>query len=318
MDNRSISREPFSRQEEEHADFQQRPTSPTRTRSGSRTPRSRYSKSPSMDHNDNDADDRGSRGRSPLRNEGNRSRSRSRTRSRSRSRSDSRGQSWSRSGSGRSSRSPSHGSRSTKIVVERLTKNINEDHLREIFGEFGRIDDLDLPVNRQFGTNRGTAYILYYSEADAESAIAHMHEATLDGAMINVSIVLPRRKMSPPPPTGRYQGTFEPGPRQGPRAGPFGGPAGDFGPRRRGGRGSRFASGSGRLGSRSDDHYRPRSGSRSRSRSYSRSPSRSPPPTRNGRSGRDSHRPRSRSRDSYGSYARPSRSLSRSRERERR
>jgi RNA recognition motif-containing protein len=35
-----------------------------------------------------------------------------------------------------------------QIVVERLTKNVNEDHLFEIFGEYGEIDDLDLPVNR--------------------------------------------------------------------------------------------------------------------------------------------------------------------------
>jgi RNA-binding protein with serine-rich domain 1 len=36
-----------------------------------------------------------------------------------------------------------------QIVVERLTKNVNEDHLYEIFGQYGNIDDLDLPVNRQ-------------------------------------------------------------------------------------------------------------------------------------------------------------------------
>lgn len=36
-----------------------------------------------------------------------------------------------------------------QIVVERLTKNINEDHLREIFGQYGAIEDLDLPMNRQ-------------------------------------------------------------------------------------------------------------------------------------------------------------------------
>ena len=39
--------------------------------------------------------------------------------------------------------------KSTKIVVEKLTKNVNEDHLREIFGEYGEIEDLDLPMNRQ-------------------------------------------------------------------------------------------------------------------------------------------------------------------------
>ncbi|GJC84791.1 RNA-binding protein with serine-rich domain 1-A [Colletotrichum liriopes] len=100
--------------------------------------------------------------------------------------------------------------RSTKVVVERLTKNINEDHLEEIFGQYGRIKDLDLPINRTHGTNRGTAYILYETEGDAEEAIAHMHEAQLDGAVINVSIVLPRRKISPAPPLARRGGGFDP------------------------------------------------------------------------------------------------------------
>ncbi|ROT40958.1 hypothetical protein SODALDRAFT_322204 [Sodiomyces alkalinus F11] len=71
-----------------------------------------------------------------------------------------------------------------EIVVERLTKNINEDHLYEIFGQFGPVKDLDLPISR-LGVNRGTAYILYDHEADAEDAIAHMHEAQVDGAIIN-------------------------------------------------------------------------------------------------------------------------------------
>ncbi|KAF2843268.1 hypothetical protein M501DRAFT_903990, partial [Patellaria atrata CBS 101060] len=63
--------------------------------------------------------------------------------------------------------------------------------LREIFGTYGIIQDVDLPMNRQFMTNRGTAYIMYHTTASAESAIAHMHEAQIDGAVISVSIVLP-------------------------------------------------------------------------------------------------------------------------------
>ncbi|KAL8699498.1 MAG: hypothetical protein Q9224_001387, partial [Gallowayella concinna] len=73
----------------------------------------------------------------------------------------------------------------SQIVVEKLTKNVNENHLREIFGSYGPIKDLDLPMNKQFMTNRGTAYILYANTTDAEAAIAHMHEAQLDGAIIN-------------------------------------------------------------------------------------------------------------------------------------
>ncbi|KAJ5734198.1 hypothetical protein N7493_002984 [Penicillium malachiteum] len=95
-----------------------------------------------------------------------------------------------------------------QIVVEKLTKNVTEAHLREIFGSFGDIEHLELPMNRAFMTNRGTAYIIYYDPADAEAAIAHMHEAQLDGAVLNVSIILPRRAFSrsPPPAANRGNG----------------------------------------------------------------------------------------------------------------
>ncbi|KAL2134981.1 hypothetical protein VTI74DRAFT_10208 [Chaetomium olivicolor] len=302
----------------------------SRSRSRSRTPRSQYSRSPSMDRRrsyDRDA-------RSPARNGRHRSRSHSRGRSvsrtpsrsrgRSRTRSYSRDRSYSRSRS--RSRSDSPRMKSTKIVVERLTKNVNEDHLYEIFGQYGEIDDLDLPVNRSSGMNRGTAYILYFNEADAQAAITHMHEAQLDGAVINVSIVLPRRKVSPSPPLARR--------------GPRGPPANvrpvleGAGGRPAGGRGWRSPAGaSGRYGPRSDN-YRPRSVSRSRSRSplpppsgsrryrsrsasySSRSRSRTPPARGGRRGSRNYGRRRSPSRDSFDSYdGRRSRSRTRSRDR---
>lgn len=34
-------------------------------------------------------------------------------------------------------------------MVERLTKNVTEDHLREIFGQYGEIHDMDVPLSRQ-------------------------------------------------------------------------------------------------------------------------------------------------------------------------
>ncbi|PSR87236.1 hypothetical protein BD289DRAFT_367340 [Coniella lustricola] len=207
-----------------------------------------------------------------------------------------------------------------QIVVERLTKNVTEEHLREIFGQYGEIDDMDVPLSRQYGTNRGAAYILYVNEADAESAIAHMHEAQLDGATISVSIVLPRRKFSAPPPTATRGANFDPRlppPGRGGR-GPRGPSGFEGGPR---GRGPRGGGRYGRGAPPPSDTWRPRSNSRSRSRSpapsarggryrtrspsYSRSRSRSPPPSRRGRGkryGDDHERRRSASRDSYASH----------------
>lgn len=171
------------------------------------------------------------------------------------------------------------------------------------------------------------AYILYAYEDDAEAAIAHMHEAQIDGATINVSIVLPRRKFSPPPPVARRGANFDPrNPPPGFRgSGPGGMPIGGGG-----GRGWRAPPGPppggvSRYGPRSDT-YRPRSMSRSRSRSppdtgrgryrsrsvtpySSRSRSPTPGPRRRGRRDYDDFaRRRSPSRDSY---ERPSRSRGR-------
>jgi hypothetical protein len=36
-----------------------------------------------------------------------------------------------------------------QIVVEKLTKNVNEDHLKEIFAHYGTVQDIDMPINRQ-------------------------------------------------------------------------------------------------------------------------------------------------------------------------
>ncbi|OIW31268.1 RNA-binding domain-containing protein [Coniochaeta ligniaria NRRL 30616] len=302
-----------------------RPRSRSVTRSP--TPRSYQSRSPSAHRR---SPQPGYRSPTPRRNGRHDSRSLSPSRSPSRSRSYSRD----RDSRPRSrTRSETPAPRSTKIVVERLTKNVNEDHLYEIFGQYGEIRDLDLPMNRTFGTNRGTAYILYDHEADAEGAIAHMHEAQLDGAVINVSIVLPRRKLSPPPPQARRGANFDPrNPAPGLRPSGPGQPFG--GPPSRSRRASPPASGRSRYPPGSDT-YRPRSVSRSRSRSplppgggsrryqsrspsyRSRSRSRTPPTRgRGGRGGgrrpsdRDDRR-RSPSRGSYDSYDRRSRSRTR-------
>ncbi|QPC69778.1 hypothetical protein HYE68_000530 [Fusarium pseudograminearum] len=235
-----------------------------RSRTRSPTPRSQGSRSPQRR---NQHDSRSpARSPSPQRRNGryrSRSRSRSRSNSRSRSRSPSRSRSRGRERSDRG-RSGSPPARSTKIVVERLSKNINESHLQEIFGQFGRIKDLDLPLNRTSGTNRGTAYILYDYEEDAEAAISHMHEAQVDGSAVNVSIVLPRRKLSPAPPTARRGANIDPRvPFSGGRGGPPGaGMGGNNG--MSSGRGRRRMSPGSRYGPRSDV-YRPGSHSPSRS-----------------------------------------------------
>lgn len=189
-------------------------------------------------------------------------------------------------------------------------------------------------------TNRGTAYILYADIPDAEAAIAHMHEAQIDGAVINVSIVLPRRKFSrSPPPARRGAPNFDRFDTRGPplvgyRGGPpppgFGGPGHNRyrspPPARRGSPPRRYLPRPGPR-DRDLDTYRPRSYSRSRSpRTRSRSVSsrsRSRTPVRRNRGigrrdlppqqPRGGRRRRSPSYSSFSSYSDRSRSRSKGR-----
>lgn len=215
---------------------------------------------------------------------------------------------------------------------------MTEDHLYDIFETFGEIQSIDLPLNKtcmgyfvlyttetlltfpvSVMTNRGTAYILYHDAADAEAAVSNMHEAQIDGAVLKVSIVLPKRMFSRSPPPARRPGPDDrsvsprrhlPGHEYPSRASPP--------PRRRSTR--HPVNG----GLDRHDIYRPRSLSRSvsprrsRARSYSRSdsgssPRRRSPPRRRSRN----RRRRSPSYSSYSSrassYSDRSRSLSRNR-----
>ncbi|CAD0114489.1 unnamed protein product [Aureobasidium uvarum] len=154
------------------------------SRSPSRTPRRSISPRPSP---------------SPQR----RSRSRTRTRSPAHSRSRSRSHRARSTSRGQRDRSPTPPMpRSSKVSVS-STLHSPQQAANQKPSTYGTIADLDMPLNKSFNTNRGTAYILYHSPEAAERAIAHMHEGQLDGAKIGVSIVLPRRRFSRSPPARR-------------------------------------------------------------------------------------------------------------------
>ena len=80
----------------------------------------------------------------------------------------------------RRSRSPRRKKRSptprpSKVHVGRLTRNVNKEHIMEIFSTYGPIKSVDLPMDRihpEF--NRAFVYIEYENPDDAEKAIKHM------------------------------------------------------------------------------------------------------------------------------------------------
>ncbi|RKP14629.1 hypothetical protein BJ684DRAFT_6505, partial [Piptocephalis cylindrospora] len=74
------------------------------------------------------------------------------------------------------------------LLVQHLTRNVTEAHLHEIFGVYGTLERVFVPKDRRSGMHRGEAILDYAEVAEAEKAIAHMHEGQLDGEVLAVSI----------------------------------------------------------------------------------------------------------------------------------
>ena len=106
------------------------------------------------------------------------------------------------------------------VVVNHLTRNVVEAHLRTIFGFYGKITKVDLPVYGKClsnsyqqwsglvadppfsaaGQNRGKAALEFEESAAAHKAASHMNGGQLDGAVLNIELSdLPVRSRSRSP-----------------------------------------------------------------------------------------------------------------------
>ncbi|KAI3612467.1 hypothetical protein WG66_010000 [Moniliophthora roreri] len=74
------------------------------------------------------------------------------------------------------------------IIVTNLTRNVVETHLRTIFGFYGQITKIDLPVFGKSGQNRGKAALEFEAPAMAHKAASHMNGGQLDGAVLKVEL----------------------------------------------------------------------------------------------------------------------------------
>lgn len=59
--------------------------------------------------------------------------------------------------------------------IGRLTRNVNKDHIQEIFSLYGPIKFIDMPNDRIHpNMSRGFAYVEFENPDDAEKAIKYM------------------------------------------------------------------------------------------------------------------------------------------------
>ncbi|CAK9174968.1 unnamed protein product [Ilex paraguariensis] len=86
------------------------------------------------------------------------------------------------------------------LRVDELTRNVNENHLREIFSNFGEVVHVQLAMDHTVNLSKGFGYVEFKMRVDAEKAQLHMDGAQIDGNVVAASFTLPEPKkvLSPP------------------------------------------------------------------------------------------------------------------------
>ena len=74
-------------------------------------------------------------------------------------------------------------------VVNNITPNVTEDHLKEIFSHFGEVKECFIPINKQTQLKKNYAFIEFTKLENAEKAQLYMDEGQIDGKVVQVEIL---------------------------------------------------------------------------------------------------------------------------------
>lgn len=72
----------------------------------------------------------------------------------------------------------------TRLHVGRLTRNVTEAHVREIFSTWGELKEVELAIDKDVNLPRGFCYVEFASRKDAEKAKDCMNGGQIDGNTI--------------------------------------------------------------------------------------------------------------------------------------
>jgi RNA recognition motif-containing protein len=79
-----------------------------------------------------------------------------------------------------------------KIYIGNMSYNTTEEQLRETFGGFGEVSDVNIITDRETGRARGFAFVEMANSDEANAAIAELNGKELDGRQLTVSEARPR------------------------------------------------------------------------------------------------------------------------------
>ena len=80
-----------------------------------------------------------------------------------------------------------------RIYVGNLPYSTTEDELREVFGEHGNVNSVDILLDRNTGRSRGFGFV-EMDDADADKAIDALNGREMDGRPLRVNEARERRE----------------------------------------------------------------------------------------------------------------------------
>ena len=83
--------------------------------------------------------------------------------------------------SGGSDKKVKDSAKGIKLQVGKLTRNINPEHLKELFGMYGTVTNAKVMMDPTVELSKGVGYIEFAERADAEKAVEGLHGSQLDG-----------------------------------------------------------------------------------------------------------------------------------------
>merc|ERR1719247_1553831 len=81
------------------------------------------------------------------------------------------------------------GTPKTTLQVSNLTRNCKEDHLKEIFGNFGKVMAVHLAIDKEVALPKGYGYVDYEHKEEADAALMSMNGGQIDGNVIKIEFV---------------------------------------------------------------------------------------------------------------------------------
>ena len=86
---------------------------------------------------------------------------------------------------------------SKKLYVGNLSYKVTEDDLKDLFGEFGSVTEVNVITDRETGRPRGFAFVEMDSDDEATKAINSLNGKELQDREIVVNEAKPRRDSGP-------------------------------------------------------------------------------------------------------------------------